>query len=168
MPFKIRQNLASSGSKTRKLVIHNRERQQLGRVDAPGATNSSARAGCACSRCGMGLVWIFFSHLPVFFFFLTLSVWETARYRLKQPLDPYQLTDIFMAKFFFPLIIDLKAICPMLVSLWSYYRAIVDWLITVTVLHPDANFSFYGFSTISYSQPEFLISLCATYFNTLR
>ena len=46
---------------------------------------------CACSRCGWGLFGHFFS--PLSFLFLSLSLWETARYSrlkyyLKGPLSP--------------------------------------------------------------------------------
>ena len=53
---------------------------------------SRARAYCACSRCGWGL----FGHfsLVYHFSFLSPSLWETARYRLKYclkgPLSPKQ------------------------------------------------------------------------------
>ena len=53
---------------------------------------SRARAFCACSRCGWGLFRHFFSRLS--FLFLSPSLWETARYRLKYclngPLSPKQ------------------------------------------------------------------------------
>ena len=44
-------------------------------------TNSAARAYCACSRCGWGLL----GHFSLFchFSLLSPSLWETARYRLK-------------------------------------------------------------------------------------
>ena len=52
---------------------------------------SRARAYCACSRCGWGLFGHFFSHLS-FLFSFSLSLGETARYRLKYclkgPLSP--------------------------------------------------------------------------------
>ena len=57
----------------------------LGKLPEPGCpTNldySRARAFCACSRCGWGVVWTFclIYHLS----FLFPSLWETARYRLK-------------------------------------------------------------------------------------
>ena len=56
---------------------------------------SRARAYCACSRCGWGLV----GHFLLFyqFSFLSLPLWETARYRLKYflkgPLSPKQPTN---------------------------------------------------------------------------
>ena len=55
---------------------------------------SRARAYCACIRCGWGLFWTFlFSSL----LFLPLSLWKTARYRLKYclkgPLNPKQPTN---------------------------------------------------------------------------
>ena len=57
----------------------------LGKLPVPGRpTNldySTARAYCACSRCGWGLVWTFFS--PLSFLSSFSSLWETARYRLK-------------------------------------------------------------------------------------
>ena len=64
----------------------------LGKLSGPGRPTSlddgRARAYCACSRCGLGFVWTFFSHLS----FLSPSLWETARYRLKNclkgPLNP--------------------------------------------------------------------------------
>ena len=43
---------------------------------------SRARAFCACSRCGWGLFGYFVSRLS-FLFSFSLSLWETARYRLK-------------------------------------------------------------------------------------
>ena len=52
---------------------------------------SRARAYYACSRCGWGLLGHFFSHLS-FLFSFSLSLGETARYRLKYcligPLSP--------------------------------------------------------------------------------
>ena len=42
--------------------------------------NSRARAYCACSRSGWGCLNIFLSSI---FSFLSPSLWETARYRLK-------------------------------------------------------------------------------------
>ena len=52
---------------------------------------SRARAYCACSRCGWGLFGHVFSHLSLLFSF-SLSLGETARYRLKYclkgPLSP--------------------------------------------------------------------------------
>ena len=51
---------------------------------------SRARAYCACSRCGWGLFGHFFSRLS--FLFLSPSLWEMTRYRLKYclkgPLSP--------------------------------------------------------------------------------
>ena len=69
----------------------------LGKLPVPGRpTNldySRARAYCACSRCGWGLFGHFFS-LIYHFTFLSPSLWETARYRLKYclkgPLSPNQ------------------------------------------------------------------------------
>ena len=56
---------------------------------------SRARAFCACSRCGWGLFGHFFSRLS--FLFLSPSLWEAARYRLKYclkgPLSPKQPTN---------------------------------------------------------------------------
>ena len=58
--------------------------------------NSRARAYCACSRCGWGWFGHFFS-LIHHFSFLSPSLWETARYRLKYclkgPLSPTQPTN---------------------------------------------------------------------------
>ena len=71
----------------------------LGKLPVPGRpTNldySRARAYCACSRYGWGL----FGHfsLVYYFSFLSPSLWETARYRLKYclkgPLSPKQPTN---------------------------------------------------------------------------
>ena len=71
----------------------------LGKLPVSGRpTNldySRARAYCACSRCGWGWrgVWTFF--LPPLF--LSPSLWETARYRLKyclkEPLSLKQQTN---------------------------------------------------------------------------
>ena len=69
----------------------------LGKLPVPGhPTNldySRARAYCACSRCGWGLVGHFSSHLSLLFCF-SLSLWEMARYRLiyclKGQLSPKQ------------------------------------------------------------------------------
>ena len=71
----------------------------LGKLPAPGRPtnldNSRARACCAYSRCGWGL----FGHfsLVYHFSFLSPSLWETARYRLKYclkgPLSPKQPTN---------------------------------------------------------------------------
>ena len=68
----------------------------LGKLPVPGRPTdldkSRARACCACSRCGWGCLDIFF--LVYHFSFLSPSVWETARYRLKYclkgPLSPKQ------------------------------------------------------------------------------
>ena len=53
------------------------------------------RVYCTCSRCGWGLFAHFFSRLS--FLFCFLSLWETARYRLKYclkgPLNTKQLTN---------------------------------------------------------------------------
>ena len=58
----------------------------LGKLPVPGRpTNldySRARAYCACSRSGLGVVLDIFS-LIYHFSFLSPSLWETARYRLK-------------------------------------------------------------------------------------
>ena len=57
----------------------------LGKLSVPGRPtyldNSMVRAYCACSRCG----WVLFGHfsLVYHFSFLTPSLWEMARYRLK-------------------------------------------------------------------------------------
>ena len=57
----------------------------LGKLPVPGRPTdldkSRARACCACSRCGWGCLDIFF--LVYHFSFLSPSVWDTARYRLK-------------------------------------------------------------------------------------
>ena len=71
----------------------------LGKLPVPGRpTNlyySRARACCACSRCGWGGGLDIFS-LIFHFSFLSPSLWETARYRLKYclkgPLNPTQPT----------------------------------------------------------------------------
>ena len=56
--------------------------------------DSRARAYCACSRCGWGVVWTFV--LSSILSSLSPSLWETARYRLKYclkgPLNPKQPT----------------------------------------------------------------------------
>ena len=71
----------------------------LGKLPVPGRpTNLDdgvARAYCACSRCG----WWLFGHfsLVYHFSFLSPSLWETVRYRLKYclkgPLSPKQPTN---------------------------------------------------------------------------
>ena len=71
----------------------------LGKLSVPGRpTNledSRARAYCACSGCGWGCLDIF--SLIYLFCFLSPSLWETARYRLKYclkgPLNPKQPTN---------------------------------------------------------------------------
>ena len=77
----------------------------VGWCDGPGLTSSAgasynldysrARAYCACSRCGWGCLDIF--SLVYHFSFLTPSLWETARHRLKYclkgPLSPNQPTN---------------------------------------------------------------------------
>ena len=71
----------------------------LGKLPVPGRpTNldySRATAYCACSRCGWGCLDIF--SLIYLFSFLSSSLWETARYRLKYylkgPLSPKQPTN---------------------------------------------------------------------------
>ena len=71
----------------------------LGKLPVPGRpTNldkSRARAYCACSRCGWGCLDIF--SLIYLFSFLSPSLCETARYRLKYclegPLSPKQPTN---------------------------------------------------------------------------
>ena len=89
----------------------------LVKLSVPGRPTSldDSRAGayCACSRCGWGLFGHFFSHLSFLFSFslsleddpdliylfsfLSPSLWETARYRLKYclkgPLNPKQPTN---------------------------------------------------------------------------
>ena len=71
----------------------------LGKLPVSGRpTNldsSRARAYCACIRCRWGLFGHVFSRLS--FLFLSPSLWETARYRLKYylkgPLSPKQPTN---------------------------------------------------------------------------
>ena len=71
----------------------------LGKLSVPGPPtsldDSMARAYCACSRCGLGCLDIF--SLIYLFSFLSHSLWETARYRLKYclkgPLNPKQPTN---------------------------------------------------------------------------
>ena len=71
----------------------------LGKLSVPGRPTyldkSRARANCACSR-SVRVVWTFFS-LIYLFSFLSPSLWETARYRLKYclkgPLNPKQPTN---------------------------------------------------------------------------
>ena len=68
----------------------------LGKLPVPGRPTdldySRAMAYCACGRCGWGL----FGHFSLIyhFSFLSPSLWETARYRLKYclkgPLSPNQ------------------------------------------------------------------------------
>ena len=94
----------------------------LGKLSVPGRPtsldDSRARDYCACSRCGWGCLDIF--SLIYLFSFLSPSLWETARYRLKYclkgPLSPKQPTIIashinwghlIKERFcFFPFIID--------------------------------------------------------------
>ena len=72
----------------------------LGKLSVPGRptslNDSREKAYCACSRCGWGFVWTFLLS-SVFFSFLSPSLWETARYRLryclKGPLNPKQPTN---------------------------------------------------------------------------
>ena len=72
----------------------------LGKLSVPGRPtsldDSRARAYCACSRCVWEFVWTFFLS-SVFFSFLSPSLRETARYRLryclKGPLNPKQPTN---------------------------------------------------------------------------
>ena len=74
----------------------------LGKLSVPGRptslNDSRARAYCTCSRCGWGFVWTFFLS-SIFFSFLSPSLWETARYRLKYclkgPLNPNQPKSAF-------------------------------------------------------------------------
>ena len=71
----------------------------LGKLPVPvrptNLDHSRARAYCACSGCGWGLFGIFSLVYP--FSFLSPSLWETARYRLKYclkgPLRPKQPTN---------------------------------------------------------------------------
>ena len=82
----------------------------LGKLPVPGRPTyldySRARAYCTCGGCGWGLFGHFFSHLSFIFLlsFLSPSLWETARYRLKcslkGPLSPNptnQITKYFSA-----------------------------------------------------------------------
>ena len=72
----------------------------LGKLSVPGRPtsldDSRARAYCACTRCGWGFFLDFFS-LIYLFSFLSPSLWEKARYRLKYclkgPLNPKQPTN---------------------------------------------------------------------------
>ena len=69
----------------------------LGKLPVPGRpTNLDQSRAKAYSRCGWGLFGRFFSRLS-FLFSFSLSLWETARYRLKYclkgPLSPYQPTN---------------------------------------------------------------------------
>ena len=74
----------------------------LGKLSVPGRPtsldDSRARVYCAFNRCGWGLFGNFFSHLS--FLFLSPSLWETARYRLKYclkgPLSPKQPTNHYV------------------------------------------------------------------------
>ena len=72
----------------------------LGKLLVPGRpTNldySRARAFCACRRCGWGL----FGHCISHFSLLSPSLWETARYCLKGPLNPNQSTNQFNFDFY--------------------------------------------------------------------
>ena len=58
---------------------------------------SRVKVYCACSRCGTGLFWTFFS--PFHISLLSLFLWETARHRLtyclKEPLHVNQKQPIF-------------------------------------------------------------------------
>ena len=77
----------------------------LGKLPVPGRpTNldkSRARPYCACRRCGGGCLDI--SSLVSYFFFLSPSLWETARYRLKYclkgPLSQKQPTNQSLLRF---------------------------------------------------------------------
>ena len=68
----------------------------LGKLPVPGRptnlNHSRARAYCACSGCEC-CFWTFFLS-PIIYLFLSPSLWETARYRLKYclkgPLSPKQ------------------------------------------------------------------------------
>ena len=64
----------------------------VGKTSIAGAfylDNTQARVYCACSGCGCGCLDIFFSSIISF---LSPSLWETVRYRLKyclvEPLSP--------------------------------------------------------------------------------
>ena len=71
----------------------------LGKLSVPGGPtsldDSRARAYCTCSRCVWGLFGYF--SLIYLFSFLSPSLWETTRYRLKYclkgPLNPKQPTN---------------------------------------------------------------------------
>ena len=73
--------------------------KMLGKLSVTGRptslNDSRARAYCACSRCGWGCLDVF--SLIYLFSFLSPSLWETARYRLKYclkgPLNPKQPTN---------------------------------------------------------------------------
>ena len=76
----------------------------LGKLSMPGRptslVDSRAKAYRACSRCGWGL----FGHFSLIYLFsyLSPSLWETARYRLKYclkgPLNPKQPTNSLTLK----------------------------------------------------------------------
>ena len=79
--------------------VHIYRAKVLGKLPVPGrptnSDDSRARAYCTCSRCGWGLFGQFF--LSSILSFLSPSLWETARYRLKYclkgPLNPKQPTN---------------------------------------------------------------------------
>ena len=85
----------------------------LGKLPEPGRPTyldkSRARAYYACSRCGWGLFGHFFFDYN--FSFLSPSLWETARYRLKYcfkgPLSPKQPTNQILLS-----LIRARAYCP--------------------------------------------------------
>ena len=107
---KVVKNLSSHATSLMKISEIDRYGQsQVGVVrwcDGPGKTSSAgasynlgesrARAYCACSRCGWGVVWTFF--LSSILSSLSPSLWETVRYRLKYclkgPLNPKQPTKV--------------------------------------------------------------------------
>ena len=88
----------------------------LGKLSVPGRpTNldkSRARACCACSRCGWGLFGLF--SLVYHFSFLSPSLWEMARYRLKYclkgPLSPKQPTNQMRRNIFYSRLVSLLGI----------------------------------------------------------
>ena len=92
----------------------------LGKLSVPGRPtsldDSRARAYCACSRCGWGCLDIF--SLIYFFSFLSPSLWETARYRLKYclkgPLNPKQPTNHMIMKISLLVLLNSIEFCPSL------------------------------------------------------
>ena len=83
----------------------------LGKLPVPGRPTIWMIVGqgyCACSRYGWGLFGHFYSHLSVLF--LSPSLWEMARYRLKYclkgPLSPKQPTNHMTYLSYFVLICE--------------------------------------------------------------